>query len=99
MVLTLEVDQNGATIENVTLSDEEELAIEEAHEIVSRRCAEAGVKYAEDQRRLMYWCFMGALRIGGVNELMRYAREAKICGEKKTVYAGYDSVEEMEDLI
>lgn len=99
MTVEWETNRNGAVIENVALSDEEKVAIDEAYEIVAKRCAEAGVEYGEEQRKLMYWCFMGALRIGGIKELMRYVRESKICGGRKTVYTGYASVKEMEDLI
>lgn len=88
----------GATIECVTLSDEEKAAVAQAKEIVARRCREAGVKYSEEQERLMYWCFMGALRVGGIGELMRYAGEAKIRKEGKTILTGYAGAVEMEDL-
>ena len=92
------VDDKGATIECIALSDEEKAAVEKAKEIVARRYTEAGAEYGEEQERWMYWCFMGALRIGGVSELMRYVREAKICGRKKMAGAGYAEVVEMEDL-
>ena len=91
-------DDNGAAIECAVLSDDEKSAVAQAKEIVARRCAEAGVKYSEEQEQWMYWCFMGALRIGGVSELMRYVQEAKICGRKKMTSAGYAEVAEMEDL-
>ena len=91
--------KDGAATDRVELSQDEAAAIERAHEIVAERCEAAGVEYGEQQKRWMYWCFLGALRIGGIDELMRYVREAKICRGKKTVYAGYAETREVEDLI
>lgn len=98
MTVIRELNNNGATIEHVRLSGKDSRAIEKAHEILARRCAEEGIEYGKDQRKWMYWCFMGALRIGGVDELMRYVQEAKICCGKKTIYTGYAGTEEVEDL-
>jgi hypothetical protein len=91
-------DESGTMLERVELSEEEARAIGKAHEIAVERCAAAGVGYGEKQKEWMYWCLMGALRIGGIDEMMRYVREAKICGEKKTARAGYSDEEEAEDL-
>lgn len=71
-------------------------AINQAYEIAEARCAEAGVELNREQREMLGWCFDGALRIGGIPELMRYVTEAKVCGKKKDVCAGYASIAEME---
>lgn len=98
MVISRKFDENGAIIEKVELSDADNEAIEAAHKILEERCAAAEVDYGVEQREWMEWCFLGALRIGGIPELMRYVREAKICGTKKPVITGYAEVVEMEDL-
>lgn len=90
-------DENGATVEHVELSKEDSEAIERAHEIIAGRCAAAGVEYGEDQKRWVYWCFLAALRLGGVDELMRYAREVKIRRKAKITHIGYSGVVETED--
>jgi len=89
-------DSLGRVTEVIEYDEEETAAIEKAYEIVEARCAEAGVEFGREQREWMGWCFDGALRLGGIPELMRYVTEAKICGKKKIVSVGYASTVEME---
>ena len=96
MKISRSFDANGATRETIEYEPGELEAIDKAYEIVEARCAEAGVEFGPEQREWMGWCFDGALRLGGIPELMRYVTEAKICGKKKTVYAGYANTLEME---
>lgn len=91
-------DNDGAVCEKVEYDLGEPEAIKRAYEIVEARCAEAGVALGREQRELLGWCFDGALRIGGIPELIRYATEAKIAGKKTTVSSGYAGVQEMEVL-
>lgn len=99
MVISRKFDENGVTIEKVELSDADNEAIEEAHKIVEERCAAAEVDYGAEQKEWMEWCFLGALRIGGIPELMRYVREAKICKRKRNIRTGYAGTNDTEDLI
>lgn len=99
MTTSRNFDKDGVVTYQAELSEDEAKAVKRADEIVAERCVDAGVEYAEQQKQWMHWCFLGALRIGGIDELMRYVREAKICRGKKTVYVGYAEAEEVEDLI
>lgn len=96
MKISHSFDKDGATIEKIEYEPGELEAIDKAYEIIEARCAEAGVEFGRDQREWMGWCFEGALRLGGIPELMRYVTEAKICGKKKIVSVGYASTVEME---
>lgn len=89
-------DNDGTVCEKAEYDPGELEAIKQAYEIAESRCAEAGVMLDREQRELLGWCFNGALRIGGIPELMRYATEAKIAGKKTTVSAGYAGVQEVE---
>lgn len=89
-------DNGGTACEKVEYDPGELEAIKRAYEIAESRCAEAGVTLDREQKELLGWCFDGALRIGGIPELMRYATEAKIDGKKTTVSAGYAEVQEVE---
>lgn len=91
-------DNDGTVCEKVEYDPGELEAIKRAYEIAENRCAEAGVALGREQRELLGWCFDGALRIGGIPELMRYVTEAKIAGKKKIASAGYAGVREMEVL-
>lgn len=99
MNISRSFDEHGATIEHVELSDEDRKAIGEAHKILSERCAATGVEYGEEQKRWTYWCFLAALRIGGADELMRYAREVKIRRKAKIMRTGYCGATEVEDTV
>ena len=96
MKVSRSFDPDGCTRDNIEYEPGELEAIKKAYEIVEARCAEAGVEFGREQREWMGWCFDGALRLGGIPELMRYATEAKIVGKKRTVWVGYASTEEME---
>lgn len=96
MKISHSFDADGATREKIEYEPGEMESIEKAYEIVEARCAEAGVEFGREQREWMGWCFDGALRLGGIPELMRYVTEAKIVGKKRTVCVGYASTEEME---
>lgn len=89
-------DIGGTVCEKIEYDPAELEAIKQAYEIAENRCVEAGVTLDREQRELLGWCFDGALRIGGIPELMRYVTEAKIAGKKTTVPAGYAEAKETE---
>lgn len=62
----------------ILLSDEEKEAVNKAHDIVVERFAAAGEVYDYRIRESVEWCLMGALHIGGIEAMMRYAKEAPI---------------------
>lgn len=45
----------------------------------------------------MDWCFLGAIRLGGIAELERYVQGLKIGQRKKTILAGYAEPVEIEE--
>lgn len=95
MNISIAVDKNGLTAEQIFISEEEELAIKNAYEVVSERC---GIDYMQKEKDRLYWCFLGILRIGGIAGLERYAHEAKIYKKKRTISAGYcSSIEDDPD--
>ena len=74
MNVSIVVDKNGLTSEQISISEEEELAINNSYEVASER---SGTEYVQQEKDRLYWCFLGTLRIGGVTELYRYVHEAK----------------------
>lgn len=95
MNVSISVEKNGLTAEQISISEEEELAIKNAYEVVSERC---GADYVQQEKDRLYWCFLGALRIGGIAGLERYAKEAKTYKKKRTISAGYcGSIEDDPD--
>lgn len=63
---------------NISLSDEEQEAMNKAHNIVVEKFAAAGEVYGYETREAVEWCLLGALRIGGIPEMMRYVTETPI---------------------
>ncbi len=67
--------------ERIVLNKAEREAFNKAHDIVVERFAKEGQLYNHKVREAVSWCFYGALRLGGIPEMMRYAAETPI--EKK----------------
>lgn len=61
--------------ERIVLTREEREAFNKAHDIVVERFAKEGQLYNHKVREAVSWCFYGALRIGGIPEMMRYATD------------------------
>lgn len=69
--------------ERIVLDSEEKEAFNKAHDIVVERFAKEGHLYNHKIREAVSWCFYGALRIGGIPEMMRYASEVPIAKKKE----------------
>lgn len=61
--------------ERIVLTKDEREAFNKAHDIVVERFAKEGRLYNHKVREAVSWCFYGALRIGGIPEMMRYATD------------------------
>ena len=68
------------TIKNseIILTDEEQQAVSKAHDIIVERFAAAGISYGYHVREQVGWVLLGALHTGGIDGMMRYAKEAPI---------------------
>ena len=93
MNISITIDERGSITEQINLSEEEKLAIKKAYRVVSERCR---VEHTMQQKENIYWCLLGALRIGGVDGLERYIQEAKINKGTRLISAGYSGWKEDE---
>ena len=87
MTQTVEKCANGSTVVHLTLSEADELALEQAHKIAAQRFQEAGVRYDREQA---HWRFLGELRDKGISGLIAFAKTAKLPRKKVNGrYVGY----------
>lgn len=93
MNVNVAVDKKGSSFEQFSLSEEEELAIKKAYQIVIKK---GGAEYVRKHKERLYWCFLGVLRIGGIAGLEEYVHNAKICKTKRIASAGYSGQKEIE---
>lgn len=72
------VGNKGETYYTVIFSEEEKEALKSAHEIVEKRFVEEGLELTERIVRQIDSIFQGILRFDGIEELIKYAKTAKI---------------------
>lgn len=89
MTVERRIEENGGITDIITLTPEENSAMDEAHEIVSKRYAEMGLEQTDWEKRMLECVFQGIIRFEGVEALLNYARIAIISKGKKEVPRGY----------
>lgn len=83
------VDQNGAITDVITLTAEENAAIDQAHAIVGDRYKELGLEQTASEKELLEYALQGRLRFDGIEEMLNWARTAKISIRKSSTPRGY----------
>lgn len=83
------IEENGAITDVITLSTEENAAIDQAHAIVADRYKELGLEQTTWEKEHLEYALQGRLRFDGIEEMLNWARTAKISIRKSSTPRGY----------
>lgn len=83
------VDENGAITDVITLTAEENAAIDQAHAIVADRYKELGLEQTTWEKEHLEYALQGRLRFDGIEGMLNWARTAKISIRKSSTPRGY----------
>ena len=72
------IGDKGETYYTVIFSEEEKEALKSAHEIVKKRFEDEGLQLTERTVWQIDSIFQGIVRFDGIDELMKYAKTARI---------------------
>ena len=89
MTVERRIEDNGAITDIITLTPEENNAMDEAHEIVSKRYAEMELEQTDWEKKMLEYTFQGIIRFEGVESMLNYARTAIISKGEKAATRGY----------
>lgn len=89
MTVERRIEDNGAITDIITLTPEENNAMDEAHEIVSERYAEMELEQTDWEKKMLEYTFQGIIRFEGVEAMLNYARTAIISKGEKAATRGY----------
>lgn len=89
MTVERRIEDNGAITDIITLTPEENNAMDEAHEIVSKRYAEMELEQTDLEKKMLEYTFQGIIRFEGVEAMLNYARTAIISKGEKAATRGY----------
>lgn len=79
MKITTTYDKNGARIDSVELTSEENEAIDKAIEIIKRRCIAAGYPECYKDWNDERFRLLGIMRFeGGIDAVLKFAKTAEI---------------------
>lgn len=78
--------KTGVTKDRVTLTPEEDAAMETAHEIIKARAAAEKAAYDEEK---VEWCLLGLLRAEGVEKMLERAKTAPFQRRLPKYQTGY----------
>ena len=89
MTVERKIDENGAVTEIITLTEEENAAVNTAREIVSERYKQLGTEQTAWEKEHLEYALQGKLRFGCVEEMLHWAKTAAIGKEKSSTPRGY----------
>lgn len=89
MTVERKADENGAVAEIIIMTDEENVAIDRAHEIVAERYKQLGMEQNAWDKEHLEYALQGKLRFDGVEEMPRWAKTAAISKRKGSTPRGY----------
>ena len=78
MTVERNADENGAVTEIITMTDEENAAIDRAHEIVAERYKQLGMEQTAWEKEHLEYALRGKLRFNGIEEMLRWAKTVVI---------------------
>ena len=89
MTVERKIDENGAITEIVTMTEEENAAIDRAHEIVAERDKQLGMEQTAWEKEHLEYALQGKLRFDGVEEMLCWAKTVAISKRKGSTLRGY----------
>ena len=89
MTVERKADENGAVAEIIIMTDEENVAIDRAHEIVAERYKQLGMEQTAWDKEHLEYALQGKLRFDGIEEMLRWAKTAAISKRKGSTPRGY----------
>lgn len=89
MTVERKTDENGAVTEIVTMTEEENAAIDRAHEIVTERYKQLGMEQTAWEKEHLEYVLQGKLRFDGVEEMLCWAKTVAISKRKGSTLRGY----------
>lgn len=78
MKIERRVEENGAITDVITITEEENAAIDQAHEIVAERYKQMGLEQTAWEKEHLEYALQGRLRFDGVEGMLNWARTAVI---------------------
>jgi len=89
MTVERRVEKNGAITDIITITDDENAAIDQAHSIVAERYKSLGLEQTAWEKEHLEYAFQGILRFEGVERMLDWARTAIISKGKSSTPRGY----------
>lgn len=83
------IEENGAITDVITITDEENAAIDQAHEIVAERYKQMGLEQTAWEKEHLEYALQGRLRFDGIEGMLNWARTATITTGKRSTLRGY----------
>lgn len=78
MTIVRRIEENGAVTDVITITDEENAAIDQAHDIVAERYKQLGLVQSQWEKEHLEYALQGLLRFEGIEGMLNWARTAKI---------------------
>ena len=89
MTIVRRIEANGAVTDVITITEEENAAINQAHEIVAERYKKLGLEQSPWEKEHLEYALQGLLRFEGIDGMLNWARTAKISKGKSSTPRGY----------
>lgn len=89
MKIERKTEENGGITDVITLTEEENNAIDEAHKIVAERYKKLGLEQTAWEKEHLEYVLQGRLRFDGIDEMLNWARTANISKGKSSAPRGY----------
>jgi len=89
MKIERRIEENGAITDVITITDEENAAIDQAHEIVAERYKQLGLEQTAWEKEHLEYVLQGRLRFDGIEGMLNWARTATISTGKRSPLRGY----------
>lgn len=89
MKIERRVEENGAITDVITITEEENAAIDQAHEIVAERYKQLGMEQTAWEKEHLEYALQGRLRFDGLEGMLNWARTAVISKGKSSTPRGY----------
>ena len=89
MKIERRIEASGAITDVITITDEENAAIDQAHEIVAERYKQLGIEQSSWEKEHLEYALQGRLRFDGIEGMLNWARTATISTGKRSTPCGY----------
>ena len=89
MNIERKIEKNGAITDIITLTEEENRAMDKAHEIVAERYKQLGLVQSSYEKESLEYALLGKLRFEGIQDMLSWANTATISNGKSSITRGY----------